>query len=170
MPIPLGMRGIAPTGGLAAAEVSRRAFVRIATVGGALASSGAAAALFRAAAGRGRGFARRARPGPSLLRRATFGPTRELMREVRRLGRNRWLDRQLDPRSVRDGFCEDYVADRYPDLDMSLERAYRTLDGSWDLMYHLGQAAIVRAAWSNRQLFEVMVDFWSNHLNVTCPS
>ena len=24
--------------------------------------------------------------------------------------------------------------------------------------------------WSNRQLFEVMVDFWSNHLNVTSPS
>lgn len=48
MPIPLGMRGIAPTGGPAAAEVSRRAFVRVATVGGALAGSGAAAALFRA--------------------------------------------------------------------------------------------------------------------------
>ena len=24
-------------------------------------------------------------------------------------------------------------------------------------------------AWSRRQLLEVMVDFWSNHLNVTCP-
>ena len=34
-------------------------------------------------------------------------------------------------------------------------------------MQDLGIAAIVRAAWSERQLFEVMVDFWSNHLNVT---
>ena len=37
-------------------------------------------------------------------------------------------------------------------------------------MDELGQAAIMRAAWSKRQLFEVMVDFWSNHLNVTNPS
>ncbi len=169
MPIPLGMRGIAPTGGLATADVSRRAFVRIAAVGGALASSGTAAGLFRALPAGAAGSL--VAPGQDLhlLRRATFGPTRGLVREVRRLGRNRWLDRQLDPISVRDGFCEDYVADRYPDLDMSLERAFRTQDGSWDLMYQLGQAAIVRATWSNRQLFEVMVDFWSNHLNVTNP-
>ena len=52
---------------------------------------------------------------------------------------------------------------------MPLTRAYERLDGSWDLMYALGQAAIVRAAWSKRQLLEVMVDFWSNHLNVTNP-
>ena len=37
-------------------------------------------------------------------------------------------------------------------------------------MQQLGRAAVARAAWSNRQLLEVMVDFWSNHLNVTCPS
>jgi uncharacterized protein (DUF1800 family) len=34
----------------------------------------------------------------------------------------------------------------------------------------LGQATIARALWSRRQLLEVMVDFWSNHLNITCPS
>jgi uncharacterized protein (DUF1800 family) len=37
-------------------------------------------------------------------------------------------------------------------------------------MQQLGTAAVARACWSRRQLFEVMVDFWSNHLNVTCPS
>ena len=31
-------------------------------------------------------------------------------------------------------------------------------------------STIGRALWSERQLFEVMVDFWSNHLNVTCPT
>ncbi len=30
---------------------------------------------------------------------------------------------------------------------------------------HLGRAMV-----SNRQLLEVMVDFWANHLNITCPS
>jgi uncharacterized protein (DUF1800 family) len=33
----------------------------------------------------------------------------------------------------------------------------------------VGWGALARAMWSERQLFEVMVDFWSNHLNVTCP-
>jgi uncharacterized protein (DUF1800 family) len=36
-------------------------------------------------------------------------------------------------------------------------------------MYALGQATLARACWSRRQLFEVMADFWSNHLNVTNP-
>ena len=29
---------------------------------------------------------------------------------------------------------------------------------------------IARAMWSRRQLLEIMVDFWSNHFNITCPS
>ena len=33
----------------------------------------------------------------------------------------------------------------------------------------LVRAALVRAVWSRRQLFEVMVEFWSKHLNVTTP-
>jgi uncharacterized protein (DUF1800 family) len=37
-------------------------------------------------------------------------------------------------------------------------------------MVDLGTAAIARAAWSNRQLLEVMVDVWSNLVNITCPS
>jgi uncharacterized protein (DUF1800 family) len=31
------------------------------------------------------------------------------------------------------------------------------------------QATLARQVWSRRQLFEVMVDFWANHLNVTTP-
>jgi uncharacterized protein (DUF1800 family) len=151
------------------AGLSRRDFVRAAALGGALAGAGASLGI--AGASRASAGSALVATGPDLhlLRRATFGPTESLAKEIRRLGRARWLERQLDPASVRDSFCEDYVAERYPDLDITLERAYSTYGGSWDLMYGLGQAAIVRAAWSNRQLFEVMVDFWSNHLNVTNP-
>ncbi|CAN5700700.1 DUF1800 domain-containing protein [soil metagenome] len=154
---------------LAAATLARRGFVRAAAVGSAIAGSGAAAGLFEAMPAVAAGSLVATDPDLHLLRRATFGPTEHLAGEVRRLGRNRWLDRQLDPSSVNDTFCRDYVADRYPDLDVTVDRAFRTLDGSWDLMYALGQAAIVRATWSKRQLLEVMVDFWSNHLNVTNP-
>jgi uncharacterized protein (DUF1800 family) len=37
-------------------------------------------------------------------------------------------------------------------------------------MEDLVRATLARQLWSKRQLFEVMVDFWSNHLNITCPS
>ena len=155
--------------GLATAAVSRRSFVHAAAVGGVLAGSGVASGMFDALPAGAGGSLVATGPDLHLLRRATFGPTEELVKDIRRLGRNRWLDRQLHPSSVNDGFCQDYVADRYPDLDMTLKRAFETLEGSWDLMYALGQATIVREAWSNRQLFEVMVDFWSNHLNITNP-
>jgi uncharacterized protein (DUF1800 family) len=150
-------------------ELSRRSFVRAAAVGSVLAGSGATASLFGSPPASAAGSMVATDPDLHLLRRATFGPTQATWKEIRRLGRRRWLERQLDHSSVKDSFCQDYVRRRYPDLGMTLGRAFQTLEGSWDLMYSLGQATIVRRTWSNRQLFEVMVDFWSNHLNVTNP-
>jgi len=109
-------------------------------------------------------------PDLHLLRRATYGPTSASLRSIQRMGAGAWLEQQLAPSSIHDAFVEDLVASRYPNLSLSLGKAYSTLNGSWDLMFDLGQAAIIRAAWSERQLLEVMVDFWSNHLNVTNPS
>ena len=104
-----------------------------------------------------------------LLRRATYGATPALLSQVKAAGRNAWLDRQLAPATISDPACDALIADRYPHLSWSIDQAWNNLDGDWSLMMELGQAAIARAAWSKRQLFEVMVDFWSNHLNVTNP-
>ncbi len=104
-----------------------------------------------------------------LLRRATYGATPGLLKQARSMGRNAWLDKQLAPASIDDSACEALIADRYPHLSWTLDQAWNNLDGDWSLMMELGQAAIARAAWSKRQLLEVMVDFWSNHLNVTNP-
>jgi uncharacterized protein (DUF1800 family) len=41
---------------------------------------------------------------------------------------------------------------------------------SYDAFGQLGRAAIARAAWSNRQLFETTAMFWANHLHVSAPS
>ena len=102
-----------------------------------------------------------------MLRRATWGPTPELDKQIGSLGVNRWLDQQLNPGSIDDHACIALIADRFPRLAWTLPQAYRHPDQGWPLMLDLGIAAIARAAWSKRQLFEVMVDFWSNHLNVT---
>jgi uncharacterized protein (DUF1800 family) len=108
-----------------------------------------------------------------LLRRATFGITPALVAEVTYENRWDWLAAQLDPASVADDACAD-VLSRLPALTMTPPQvraavAAEQLD-SWEPMFALGRAAVARATWSRRQLFEVMVDLWSNHLNVTCPS
>lgn len=106
-----------------------------------------------------------------LLRRATYGPTPASLAALRRMGRAGWLDRQLDPSSIDDASCQRLVNERLPELSWSMAkvRARRSQDRVW-FTFELGMAAIARAAWSNRQLFEVMVDFWANHLNVTTSS
>lgn len=105
-----------------------------------------------------------------LLRRTTFGPTPDLVAEVRSQGMQAWLDDQLNPASIDDSVCDAYLT-RYPSLSMStsqIRAAYPRV--SWEPMYELGRATLARALWSTRQLFEVMVEFWSNHFNVTTPS
>ncbi|MGW4944795.1 DUF1800 domain-containing protein [Actinoplanes sp. NPDC004185] len=109
-----------------------------------------------------------------LLRRATYGPTAASVAEIRRLGAAAWLDRQLDPAGIADPAC-DALLTRFPFIQLSIgELRTRVGTGAmrygWDTMLQLGFAATSRAIWSERQLFEMMVDFWSNHLNVTNPS
>jgi uncharacterized protein (DUF1800 family) len=110
-------------------------------------------------------------PDLHLLRRLTFGPTPASVAELKRLGQRTWLHRQLNPSSIDDAACAHLISTRYPHTLWTIPQARKGLDAfSWDLMFELGQATIARATWSKRQLLEVMVDFWSNHLNVTNPS
>ena len=104
-----------------------------------------------------------------LIRRTTFGPTAGLLR-ADPARRTSWLRRQLTPTSIDDSACDALVA-RFTGLNWSIPRVRRELElGSWDVMLRLVPATIARAVWSRRQLLEVMVDVWSNHFNVTCPS
>jgi uncharacterized protein (DUF1800 family) len=142
-----------------------------------LAAAGAAAALTTgtpAAAAVAEQAFLPADPLLHLLRRATFGPSPASIAEIRRLGAAAWLDRQLDPPAITDTVADGVLA-RLPLARLSIaEIRSRVTTGtlkqySWDPMWQLGFAAITRAIWSERQLLEVMTDFWSNHLNVTCP-
>ena len=108
-----------------------------------------------------------------LLRRTTYGLTPALVAEAGRAGRTAWLEAQLAPATIRDPEGDAVLA-RFPNLSTTALQFHQLTDagkaGTWDAMLDLGKAALGRAAWSRRQLLEVMVDFWSNHFNVTCPS
>ncbi|MFI5099362.1 MAG: DUF1800 domain-containing protein [Actinomycetes bacterium] len=150
-------------------QVARRDVFRVAFVGAAVAASGAVSSAASPPA---------AASGPllttstnmHLLRRLTYGPSPAAVAEIESSGPQGWLRAQLNPSVISDSVCAGYLA-RYPRLNWSIPQARANLDGgAWDLMSDLGQATLLRMVWSRRQLFEVMVEFWSNHLNITNPS
>jgi uncharacterized protein (DUF1800 family) len=105
-----------------------------------------------------------------LISRATYGRTATLDRQVHELTPSRWLAAQLRPSTIADP-AGAAILKRYPRLGWSAAKVRSSLkDGSWAVMFDLAAAHLARAAWSSRQLNEVMVDFWSNHLNIACPS
>jgi uncharacterized protein (DUF1800 family) len=104
-----------------------------------------------------------------LLRRTTFGATPALVAEVRAKGTAAWLAEQLNPSAIDDAACDAYLT-RYPSLPMTtlqIRGAYPafSMTPTWELVL----ATLARAIWSRRQLLEVMVEFWTNHFNVTTP-
>ncbi len=137
----------------------------IATVGGLSVAAPATAAPATAA-----GSLVSTDPIAHLLRRATFGPTAATLAEATRLGVDGWLDRQLAPAKIDDAACDALLA-RLPLAGATITAARAKLKvHSYDGFKQLGRAAVARAAWSNRQLFESAVAFWANHLHIAAPS
>lgn len=109
-------------------------------------------------------------PLAHLLRRATFGPTPAALAEVTRLGAAGWLDRQLSPAKIDDAALDSLLT-RLPLAGAGITTVRAKLPvHSYEAFGQLGRAAIARAVWSNRQLFETAAAFWANHLHVAAPS
>ncbi len=104
-----------------------------------------------------------------LLRRTTFGLTPELVADVHAAGMDAWLAAQLDPTSLPDPEGDAaWAVWPLASADPATVRA-SVRRGSWDAGHEFSTATMARQMWSSRQLFEVVVDFWSNHLNVPTP-
>jgi uncharacterized protein (DUF1800 family) len=104
-----------------------------------------------------------------LLRRATFGPTLPTVEQARQMGIDAWLDTQLQPGAMADP-AADAVLTNFPTVNLSTPDLHKVVQNeAYTAMTELGQATIARQIWSNRQLYEVMVDFWANHFNITNP-
>lgn len=111
-------------------------------------------------------------PHLHLLRRATFGPTPASLDSIKAKGISDWLDQQLAPDTIDDSVLQQQLRDKFPWLSWTIADVMRKVPdgGRWPFMTELSMAAIARATWSKRQLFEVMCEFWSNHLHITSPS
>jgi len=104
-----------------------------------------------------------------LLDRVTYGPTDALRTEATRDGAAAWLARQLAPARLADP-GGDAVLALFPDLALTSADAARNGKDPAALQKQLAAAHLGRASWSSRQLLEIMVDLWSNHFSVPCPS
>jgi uncharacterized protein (DUF1800 family) len=101
-----------------------------------------------------------------LLRRATFGVTPSARARVAQLGVEGWLDEQLDPTSIDDAAMDETLV-TLPTIGLTaqeLRDSYRQQRGL--IIGELTLSKITRAILSERQLYEVMVGFWSDHFNI----
>src|SRR5205823_8582168 len=126
------------------------------------------------------------------LNRLAYGPRPGEIERVARAGVLRWIDAQLEPDKIDDAaftrrerdfdilnYDRGDLARLYAEVQRARQERKRMGDTAADkpddspvavkgrrFAAQVQQLAVVRAALSERQLYEVMVDFWTNHFNV----
>lgn len=152
---------------------TRRDFLRITGLGAALSALAACAPQPEAAPDAGSPSASPTAEPPLLdaeglvlhtLRRTTFGPTADELARAQQLGLEAWLEQQLDPDSLDHGAVEARLAE-FETLDMPAAEL-RDLNDNGRVAFELVGASLTRQMFSPAQLYEVMVDFWTNHFNI----
>lgn len=111
-------------------------------------------------------------PSPEwhLLSRLTYGPTAAEVERVRTIGLAAYVEEQLAPEAIDDGTLETHQALLFPDLALSGP----TLDLMRDSdpprfarhPFDFKVATLYRQFASRRQLYERMVEFWSDHFHI----
>ncbi len=105
-----------------------------------------------------------------LMSRTSFGIREEELTAARRVGYEAWLDYQLAHDAISDAEVETIIQQNFPTVGMSSAQIIqRVRDGGPQLeaLQQLQAATLVRQVFSPRQLYEVMVEFWTNHFNVS---
>lgn len=104
-----------------------------------------------------------------LLSRTSYGIREEEWQAARRAGHDAWLEHQLAPEQIDTAALEATIAANLPTVAMTTGQIIalaRETNRQNQAADELRAATILRQAWSPAQLFEVMVEFWTNHFNV----
>lgn len=105
------------------------------------------------------------------LNRLTFGPRVEERARFREIGLEAWVEEQLAFESINDLGCE-LLLRPFKTLNMEaneIEAVTNQLFDGYDRerpANELRQATLLRQIYSKRQLYELMVEFWSDHFNI----
>jgi uncharacterized protein (DUF1800 family) len=98
-----------------------------------------------------------------LVRRATLGVTKAEMARASQLGWQGYVNYQLNYTRINDDAAEAVVAQKYPLLSQTSDVLFGAAAG--DIRNQLTESTIYRAAFSQRQLYQRMVEFWGDHFN-----
>ena len=97
------------------------------------------------------------------LSRTSFGPRPGDRDELRRVGRERWLDAQLSPGHLDDWACDlrvGWMDTAEVDAGLAFEFPPEQIE------VELGRSTLLRAVYSKRQLLEVVTEVWTDHFHV----
>jgi uncharacterized protein (DUF1800 family) len=98
-----------------------------------------------------------------LLNRAGYGPRPGELERVASLGIEAYLEEQLNPAAIDDAACDVTLRNlTYYPMDITQLLAQEPEDIALDF----GASTITRGLLSKRQLYESMVEFWSDHFNI----
>ncbi len=105
-----------------------------------------------------------------LVTRTSYGLTPALRRTVLQAGGARaWADQQLTPSRIADG-AADALVGWWPSLRLGPAELWRRnveeIEGGWEVMAGYQRWLLMRRITTNRQVHELMTDFWLNHFNV----
>jgi hypothetical protein len=149
-------------------KISRRGFVK-AGIGSAVVA-GLALPEAKAGTGFGAGTRRPLRGDPVvfLANHITQGFSQPWFDRARFRGYQGLVEEQLNPERIDDSDLDALLA-QYPSLGMSygeLYANYTKLGLDYVVYYELKLANLLRSIYSSRQLFERMVEFWTDHFNI----
>lgn len=158
-------------------SLSRRRFLHLAGLVAASVTTSACAPVYRRLAGESP--APTADAWPALndahfagLSRLTFGPRPEERARVAEIGLAGWIEEQLAFDSIDDTSLH-WRLQNFETLTLSATELLDWSEGLFDdvdqqsVPRELARASLIRQTYSRRQLYEVMVEFWSDHFNIS---
>lgn len=98
------------------------------------------------------------------LNRLTFAPRAEEFARANEIGRDAWLEEQLAPETLDDWECDSRTRGMdtlWMDADLALNARTEGIKPQ------LQGARALRAVYSRRQLFENIVEFWTDHFSIS---
>jgi hypothetical protein len=101
--------------------------------------------------------------------RTTWGARPQDMERIRQIGAAAWIDEQLAYETIADPLVEQFLASRRV-MTMPVGELVQFAAKEYAVVYDTFLwARIFRAAYSERQLYERMVEFWTDHFNIPAP-
>ncbi|MCC6299886.1 MAG: DUF1800 family protein [Anaerolineales bacterium] len=99
-----------------------------------------------------------------MLRRMSFGATPAMLEKARRIGIESFIEEQLFPENISDNATEQMMG-QFTTLAMTPGERFK-LDKRGLPVQELIAATLLRQRYSERQLLEMLVDFWSDHFSI----